>query len=64
MSRQIGLALGVAILVAIIGNEDGPNNLTQFHYGYLVIGLAALASGVTCLALKGGDLASSKGQSS
>jgi EmrB/QacA subfamily drug resistance transporter len=64
MSRQIGLALGVAILVAIIGNADGPNNLTQFRYGYLVIGLAALASGVTCLALKGGDLASSKGQSS
>jgi hypothetical protein len=52
MSRQIGLALGVAILVAIIGNADGPNNLAQFRYGYLAMALAALASGVTCLALK------------
>jgi EmrB/QacA subfamily drug resistance transporter len=60
MSRQIGLALGVAILVAIIGNADGPNNLAQFRYGYLAMALAALASGVTCLALKRGDLASSK----
>ena len=64
MSRQIGLALGVAILVAIIGNADGPNRLTQFRYGYLAMGLAVVAAGVACLALKGGDLASSKGQSS
>jgi EmrB/QacA subfamily drug resistance transporter len=62
MSRQVGLAVGVAMLVAIIGNADGENVLTQFRYGFLAMGLAALAAGITCLALKPGDLTSSKGQ--
>jgi len=56
MSRQIGMALGVAILVAIIGDAHGPTSIVEFRYGYFAMGFAALGSGLTCLALNRGDL--------
>jgi hypothetical protein len=56
MSRQIGTALGVAILVAIVGDAHGPTSIVEFRYGYFAMGFAALGSGLTCLALSRGDL--------
>jgi len=60
MSRQIGTALGVAILVAIIGDAQGPASIVELRHGYFAMGLAALGSGVACLALRGGDLVAKK----
>jgi len=48
MSRQIGTALGVALLVAIIG--EGPQrDLLAFKHAYFVTGALALSSGLAAL---------------
>jgi EmrB/QacA subfamily drug resistance transporter len=48
MSRQIALALGVALLVAILGTAPG---LADFHTGYWMIAGAGLAAAAASLAL-------------
>jgi EmrB/QacA subfamily drug resistance transporter len=50
MCRQIGLALGVACLVAFLGTASGPAALRDFHHGWIFMGACALAS---CLILQG-----------
>ncbi len=49
MGRQIGAALGVAILVAVLG--AGAGTVSDFHSAWLVSVLAALATGATLAAL-------------
>jgi MFS family permease len=47
MLRQIGLAIGVAILVAILGTRTAPNAvLSSFQTGWIVIAALSLASGI------------------
>jgi hypothetical protein len=48
MSRQIGTALGVALLVAIIGEEPS-RDLLAFRHAYFVTGALALGSGLAAL---------------
>ena len=62
MSRQIGMALGVAILVAIIGDSQGALGIAQFRYGFIAMGLAAVTSGLACLALTGGKHIANEGE--
>jgi EmrB/QacA subfamily drug resistance transporter len=50
MCRQIGLALGVACLVAILGVATGPAALGDFHHAWVFMGSCALLS---CLVLQG-----------
>ena len=49
MGRQIGAALGVAILVAVLGT--GAHGVAAFHSAWLVTVIAALAGGVLLAAL-------------
>src|SRR6478735_6185225 len=48
MSRQIGLALGVAILVALVGTAP---TLSSFHRGYAEMLIASAVAGVAALLL-------------
>ena len=48
MSRQIGLALGVAILVALVGTAP---TLASFHRGYVEMLIASAAAGAAALLL-------------
>jgi EmrB/QacA subfamily drug resistance transporter len=50
MCRQIGLALGVACLVAILGVATGPAAVTDFHHAWIFMGSCAL---ISCLVLQG-----------
>jgi len=50
MCRQIGLALGVACLVAFLGVNSGAAALGDFHHGWIFMGTCGLAS---CLVLQG-----------
>ncbi len=47
MTRQIGVALGVACLVAILGTATGPSAVTAFHHAWIfMMGCALLAGAV------------------
>jgi hypothetical protein len=50
MCRQIGLALGVACLVALLGTATGPAAVGDFHHAWDFMGACALTS---CLILQG-----------
>jgi EmrB/QacA subfamily drug resistance transporter len=50
MCRQIGLALGVACLVAFLGTATGPAAVVDFHHAWVFMGVCALTS---CLVLQG-----------
>ena len=48
MLRQVGLAVGVAVLIAVLGTPHGPGaTLTAYQHGWDVIAFAALLS-ATC----------------
>jgi len=64
MSRQIGMALGVAIVVAIAGQAAGADSMVQFRYSFIAMGVAALGSGIASLALASGNLLANKGGNS
>jgi EmrB/QacA subfamily drug resistance transporter len=49
MGRQIGAALGVAVLVAVLGT--GPATLSGFHSAWLIAVVGGLAAGLTLAAL-------------
>jgi NTE family protein len=53
VSRQIGAALGVAALVAILGDARGPGALDAFRHAWTFAGLCLLAGGVLCVRLPG-----------
>jgi EmrB/QacA subfamily drug resistance transporter len=50
MCRQIGLALGVACLVAILGTATGAAAVKDYHHAWVFMGSCALLS---CLVLQG-----------
>lgn len=50
MSRQIGLALGVAVLVAVLG---GTSTVPALRYGYVVVAGVAVVAAALALALPG-----------
>jgi hypothetical protein len=45
MTRQIGVALGVACLVAILGTATGPSAISAFHHAWIFMMGCALLSG-------------------
>jgi len=50
MIRQVGLAIGVAILVAVIGSASGVHRLVAFQHGwYVIAAFAALGAPVSLL---------------
>jgi hypothetical protein len=52
MLRQVGLALGVALLVALLGRpESSDAALTAFRTGWLVLAAIALAGAVVAAVL-------------
>jgi uncharacterized protein (TIGR00369 family) len=51
MSRQIGAAIGVAILVAILGTQSGPSTLGDFQNAWVFMALASIGASLACLAL-------------
>jgi NTE family protein len=51
VSRQIGAALGVAILIAIVGNPGPLEALHAFHDGWLFAGGCFLVGALICTAL-------------
>jgi EmrB/QacA subfamily drug resistance transporter len=46
MGRQIGLALGVACLVAILGTTSGAGAVTAFHHAWVFMAACSLAAGL------------------
>ena len=50
-ARQLGAVLGVAVLVAVLGEPAPAQVLAAFHRSWTAIGVAALACAVVCLAL-------------
>jgi EmrB/QacA subfamily drug resistance transporter len=54
MLRQVGLAIGVAILIAVLGTHNGPHAvLDAFEHSWLVIGALAAAAALSSLAIVG-----------
>ncbi|MEA2479458.1 MAG: hypothetical protein QOJ07_1380 [Thermoleophilaceae bacterium] len=54
MLRQVGLAVGVAVLIAVLGTPSSPAaRLTAFQHGWTVIAAVALAGGVVGAVLLG-----------
>lgn len=52
MVRQIGLVVGVAVLVAVLGTSDTPaGTLVSFRHGWLVVASISLCSGLLGLLL-------------
>jgi EmrB/QacA subfamily drug resistance transporter len=52
MLRQVGLAVGVAVLIAVLGTPDSPAaTLSAYQRGWVVTAAIALAGGVVALAL-------------
>jgi NTE family protein len=51
VARQLGAALGVAILIAILGNPTPLNALHAFEHGWLFAGACFIAGSLACLGL-------------
>ncbi len=52
MLRQVGLAVGVAVLVAVIGSPDRGDVLSAFQHGWLVVAAFALLGAAASLILR------------
>lgn len=50
-ARQLGAVLGVAVLIAVLGEAGQPDPLASFQTAWLVIAGTALASALVCLGL-------------
>ena len=51
MTRQFGIALGVAVLVAVLGAPRGPEILGAFRTGWEVMAATAVASAIAAVAI-------------
>ena len=51
MTRQIGVALGVACLVAILGTATGPAAVGAFHHAWAFMTGCSLVAGVILLGI-------------
>jgi NTE family protein len=51
VARQLGAALGVAVLIAILGTPTPPQALHHFEHGWLFAGGCFLVGSIACLAL-------------
>jgi EmrB/QacA subfamily drug resistance transporter len=51
MARQVGVVLGVAILVTVLGHPSGPQALAAFQRGTVFTAAVAAAAGLTALLL-------------
>ncbi len=51
MTRQIGVALGVACLVAILGTATGPSAIAAFHHAWIFMMGCSLLSGAVLLGI-------------
>jgi EmrB/QacA subfamily drug resistance transporter len=51
MARQVGIVLGVAILVTVLGHPSGAAALAAFQRATVVIAIVAVAAGLASLAL-------------
>jgi hypothetical protein len=52
MLRQVGLAIGVAVLIAVLGTPSSPADvLAAYQRAWVVTAALALAGGVVALAL-------------
>ncbi len=53
MVRQVGLAIGVAVLVAVLGSPASPaGELTAFRHGWIVVAAMALAAAAAATLLR------------
>jgi EmrB/QacA subfamily drug resistance transporter len=59
MTRQIGVALGVACLVAILGGATGPGAVGAFHHAWIFMMACGLAAGAVLqgIGTKAGEVA-------
>jgi EmrB/QacA subfamily drug resistance transporter len=51
MSRQFGIALGVAILIAVLGNPDSAHDLAAFRGGWEVMLGGAIATSIAAMTI-------------
>ena len=51
MARQVGIVLGVAILVTVLGHPSGPGALNVFQHATVVLAVTAFAAGLVSLSL-------------
>jgi EmrB/QacA subfamily drug resistance transporter len=61
MARQVGIVLGVAVLVTVLGRASGPGALAAFQRATVVIASVALAAGLASLLLRRSSPAPARG---
>ena len=54
MARQVGIVLGVAVLVTVLGHPSGPSALAAFQRATVVIAAVAVSAGLSALLLTRG----------
>jgi EmrB/QacA subfamily drug resistance transporter len=61
MARQVGVVLGVAVLVTVLGHASGPGALAAFQRATVVIASVAVAAGLASLLLRRSSPALARG---
>jgi EmrB/QacA subfamily drug resistance transporter len=61
MARQVGIVLGVAVLVTVLGHASGPAALAAFQRATVVIASVAVAAGLASLLLRRSSPAHGRG---